>query len=149
MLKTLAAKHGSTVTKMARKYQATILTPHGPRTCFQATVERAGRKPLVARFGGIPLKRQKKAVIDDRLPAPAARRKELITRLRAGRCELCEQRGQVEVHQIRKLADLARNRAATARMGAAHGPDAQEDPRGLPSLPSGHPPRHPTATLTE
>ena len=110
MLKTLAAKHESSVTKMARKYKAMIATPHGPRTCFQATVERAGKKPLVARFGGIPLKRQKKAVIEDRLPAPPASRKELVTRLRAGWCELCEQRGQVEVHQIRKLADLAGNR---------------------------------------
>jgi len=110
MLKTLAAKHESSVTKMARKYKATITTPHGPRTCFQATVERAGKKPLVARFGGIPLKRQKKAVIDDRLPAPPASRNELVTRLRAGWCELCEQRGQVEVHQVRRLADLAGNR---------------------------------------
>ena len=110
MLKTLAAKHESSVTKMARKYKATIATPHGPRTCLQATVERAGKKPLVARFGGIPLKRQKKAVIDDRLPAPPASRKELVTRLRAGWCELCEQRGQVQVHQVRRLADLAGNR---------------------------------------
>jgi group II intron reverse transcriptase/maturase len=110
MLKTLAAKHESSVTKMARKYKATIATPHGPRTCFQATVERAGKKPLAARFGGTPLKRQKKAVIEDRLPAPPASRNELVTRLRAGWCELCEQRGQVEVHQIRKLADLAGNR---------------------------------------
>src|SRR6266704_79207 len=38
MLKTLAAKHRSTVTTMARKYQATIATPHGPRSCFQASV---------------------------------------------------------------------------------------------------------------
>ena len=110
MLKTLAAKHESSVTKMARKYKATIATPYGPRACFQATVERAGKKPLAARFGGIPLKRQKKAVIDDRLPVPPASRKELVTRLRAGWCELCEQRGQVEVHQIRRLADLAGNR---------------------------------------
>jgi hypothetical protein len=57
MLKTLGAKHRSTVTKMARKYKATTATPHGPRTCFEATVERSGRKPLVARFGGIPLVR--------------------------------------------------------------------------------------------
>jgi hypothetical protein len=61
MLKTLAAKHGSTVTKMARKYKARTVTPHGLRTCFEASAERAGRKPLVARFGGIPLKRQQKA----------------------------------------------------------------------------------------
>jgi hypothetical protein len=32
----------------------------------------------------------------------------LISRLRAGRCELCEQRAAVEAHQVRKLADLAR-----------------------------------------
>jgi hypothetical protein len=106
MLKTLAARHESSVTKMARKYKATVDTPHGPRVCFQATVERAGKKPLVARFGGIPLRRQRKAIIDDRLPVPPAARKELVTRLLAGWCELCERHGKVEVHQVRKLADL-------------------------------------------
>jgi group II intron reverse transcriptase/maturase len=106
MLKTLAAKHRSTVTKMARKYKARTATPHGPRTCFEATVERPGRKPLVARFGGIPLIRQKKAVLTDRQPVPVTRRKELITRLRTGRCELCGQRAAVEVHQVAKLAGL-------------------------------------------
>jgi group II intron reverse transcriptase/maturase len=110
MLKTLAAKHDSTVSKMARKYKAKTQTPHGPRTCFQATVERAGRKPLTARFGGIPLKRQRKAVLTDRQPAPiTTRRKELITRLLAGRCEWCQRRGPVQAHQVRKLADLTRS----------------------------------------
>jgi group II intron reverse transcriptase/maturase len=109
MLKTLAAKHQSSVSKMARKYKATVETPHGRRTCFTATVERAGRKPLVARFGGIPLKRQKKAVLDDRQPVPVTtRRKELISRLQASRCELCERRAPVEVHHVRALADLAK-----------------------------------------
>ena len=108
MLKTLAAKHRSRVTPMARKYQAKIDTPHGKRTCFEAIVERAGRKPLVARFGGIPLKRQKKAVLDDRPTIPATTRKELVTRLQAGRCEWCQRHEDVEVHQVRKLADLTR-----------------------------------------
>ena len=93
---------------MARKYRATITTAHGPRVCFQATVERPGRKPLVTRFGGIPLKRQKKAVITDRLPDLPTRRKELTTRLRARRCEWCDTTASVEIHQVRKLADLAR-----------------------------------------
>jgi hypothetical protein len=93
---------------MARKHRATITTPHGPRVCFQATVERKGRKPLVTRFGGIPLKRQKKAVLTDRLPAPPTRRKELIQRLRTRRCEWCDTRTDVEIHQVRKLADLTR-----------------------------------------
>ncbi|MGO9081513.1 MAG: group II intron reverse transcriptase/maturase [Streptosporangiaceae bacterium] len=106
MLKTLACKHRSTVTKMARKYMATIATEHGPRVCYEARKERPGRKPLVARFGGIPLKRQRKAVIDDRLPAPPIRRRELVTRLLKGECEWCGQRAMVETHQVRKLADL-------------------------------------------
>jgi group II intron reverse transcriptase/maturase len=110
MLKTLAAKHRSTVTKMARKYKATIATPNGPRTCFEASVERPGRKTLVNRFGGIPLRRQKKAVLHDRKPIPiTVRRKELVSRLLAGQCELCQQRAPVEIHQVRKLADLVKS----------------------------------------
>ena len=110
MLKTLACKYDSTVPKMAAKYRATIITPHGPRVCMQVSTDRgAGRKPLVARFGGIPLKRQKKAVLDDRRPIPiTVHRKELISRLRTGRCELCQQRADVQVHHVRKLADLAK-----------------------------------------
>src|SRR5713226_5067250 len=44
MLKTLACKHDSTVTKMADQYKATIDTPYGPRRCFEARVERQGRE---------------------------------------------------------------------------------------------------------
>ncbi|WP_316691175.1 group II intron reverse transcriptase/maturase, partial [Pseudonocardia sp. H11422] len=96
MLKTLAAKHRSTVTTMARTFKAVVDTPHGPHTCFQASVDRDNRKPLVARFGGIPLRRQKRAVLQDQLPVPVTvRRKELISRLRAGRCEWCDQRTTV------------------------------------------------------
>ena len=85
MLKTLACKHGSTVSKIAAKHKAKIETPYGLRTCFQVVVERQGRKPLVARFGGIPLKRQKKAVLDDRIPERVAYpRKELPIRLLKG-----------------------------------------------------------------
>jgi hypothetical protein len=59
--------------------------------------------------GHIPLKRQKKAVLDDRRPAPATGRRrgsELLARLRIGQCELCGQRAQVQVHQVPKLAHL-------------------------------------------
>jgi group II intron reverse transcriptase/maturase len=109
MLKTLAHRHRSTVTKMARKYAAVTVTPHGPRRCFEAHLERDGRKPLVGRFGGIPLRRQKKAVITDRPQGPARpRQKELVTRLLTGQCEWCGQPAPVEAHQVRKLADLAR-----------------------------------------
>jgi hypothetical protein len=47
-----------------------IDTPAGPRKCIQADISRGpDRKPMVAIFGGIPLKRQKNAVIPDRNPA--------------------------------------------------------------------------------
>ena len=108
LLKTLAAKYDSSVSKMVRKYGATIATPHGPRRCIQVSVDRGeGRKPLVATFGGIPLRRQKNAILRDRESVPATpRRTELVHRLLAGRCELCGQTDKVRVHQIRKLSDL-------------------------------------------
>lgn len=107
MLKTLAAKHKSTVPKVATKYKTVVQTPHGKRTCFQACLERDSKQPLVARFGGIPLARRKDATLVDRVPKPVTYPvKELTARLRRGRCELCEQTGPVQVHQVRNLAQL-------------------------------------------
>jgi hypothetical protein len=117
LLKTLAGKYHSSVSKMARKYKATVETPFGPRRCFQVSVERGeGNKPLVARFGGIPLRRQKNAVLIDRVPAltqrllvpQAIRHRELVSRLLLDRCEVCGNTEVVQVHQVRKLADLIR-----------------------------------------
>ena len=109
MLKTLARKHRSSVSKMAARYKAKIETPHGPRTCFEASVVRVGKDPLVARFGGIPLKRQKTAVLTDRVSTgPLYPNKELIRRLQAGSCELCERTDNIQVHHVRALADLNR-----------------------------------------
>jgi len=108
MLKTLARKHRSSVSKMAAKHKAKIATPYGLRTCFEASIVRDGRKPLVARFGGIALKRQKTAVIIDRQPhRPIYPHKQLIRRLLKGRCELCTGTDTIQVHHIRALADLA------------------------------------------
>jgi len=110
LLKTLAQKHNSKVTKMSRKFKVKIETPDGLRTCLQARVDRGpGKKPLVATFGGIPLKRQRTAKIIDRRPArgtPVGG--ELIRRLRHGECELCGNTDKVQVRHVRKLADLQR-----------------------------------------
>lgn len=100
LLKTLAEKHKSTVSKMAACYQAKIETPHGLRTCFEARVERDGKPALVARFGGIPLARNRDAVLIDRIPKPVVYpRKELVARL-------LSEPGKVVVHQVRKFASL-------------------------------------------
>jgi group II intron reverse transcriptase/maturase len=107
MLKTLAGKHHSSMSKMAAKHKTKIQTPHGLRTCFEARIERNGRKPLVARFGEIPLHRQKTATVVDRQPIRVDYpHKEIVARLLADVCEICRQPGEVEVHHIRKLADL-------------------------------------------
>jgi group II intron reverse transcriptase/maturase len=109
MLKTLASKHRSTVTKMAARHKAKVQTPHGPRTRFEARIERAGRKPLVAWFGGIPLKRQKNAVLTDRQhTGPVYPNRQLVTRLLKGRCELCGRTNDISAHHVRALADLTR-----------------------------------------
>jgi group II intron reverse transcriptase/maturase len=109
MLKTLAAKHRSAVTTMAARHKAKIETRDGMRTCFEARKRRTGKPELVARFGGIPLRRDRRAVIRDPAPAPAViPRKELIHRLRKRRCELCEHGTTVAVHQVTGLASLGR-----------------------------------------
>jgi hypothetical protein len=65
------------------------------------------KKPLVAHFGGIPLKRHQEAILVDRLAQfVMTNRSELLQRVRADICELCGSQEKVEVHHIRKLADL-------------------------------------------
>ncbi|WP_181383934.1 reverse transcriptase/maturase family protein [Streptomyces sp. NWU339] len=107
MLRTLAAKHRSSVSKMTTRHRVKTETPYGLRTCFEATQPREGRKPLVARFGGIPLRRNKNAVPHDRVPSPTPHRhREVVRRLLRSVCELCHRRTEVETHQVRTLAGL-------------------------------------------
>lgn len=107
LLMTLANKHRSSVAKMVRKFSAETPTLEGPRKCIQLVIRREDKEPLVATFGGIPLKRKKDAVlIDEVVQLVFDPRTELIQRLRADRCEICESRDGVQVHHIRKLADL-------------------------------------------
>ena len=68
---------------MAARFTAKATTADGPRTCFEARIRREGKKDLVARFGGIPLRQDRRAVITDPAPVPVTvSRKELIHRLR-------------------------------------------------------------------
>jgi group II intron reverse transcriptase/maturase len=109
MLKTLSAKHGSTVSKMAARHKAKVETRDGLRTCFEARKHREGKPDLIARFGGIILRQNRRAVITDPAPGPALYpRKELIRRLRKRECELCETGTTVAVHQVTGLKELGR-----------------------------------------
>jgi group II intron reverse transcriptase/maturase len=106
LLKTLASKYRSTVTKMANRYRDIIETEFGPRKVLKVVVEREGKKPLVAVFGGIPLRPRKDARISDRVVRLGFGHCELIQRLLADRCEMCGSTENIEVHHIRKLSDL-------------------------------------------
>jgi AI2M/AI1M-like HNH endonuclease len=89
------------------QYKKTLQLPHGPRRCIVATVNREGKKPLIAYFGGIPLKRKPPAVVRD-VPDHNGKptRSELVARLLAEECEVCGTAGNVTVHHVRALKDL-------------------------------------------
>ncbi len=75
-------------------------------------VEReVGKKPLVAQFGGFAIRRRKDAIlVDQRPPVSYAKGSELLKRLQADVCELCGSTIRVEVHHLRKMADLNRHK---------------------------------------
>nr|WP_218022519.1 reverse transcriptase/maturase family protein [Nocardia amamiensis] len=147
MLKTLAAKHRSSMSKMAAKHKAKIATPHGPRTCFEARIERQGRQPLVARFGGIPLHRQKNGE-SPRLPAGPGRLPAQGDPHQAPRGHLrtLRHRGRGRSPPHPQARRTRNTRTASAPMDYSHGEPATQDPCGLHHLPRPHPHRAPGRT---
>ena len=107
LLKTLACKHRSSINKEKSKYKDTTISTSGKTVpCLKVVVERPNKKPLVAIWGGISLSYKRKAIIQDKPYKVYGGRTELIKRLLADTCELCGSTKNIEVHHIRKLADL-------------------------------------------
>ncbi len=108
LARTLAYKHKTTARKVFRRYKSTTHTEHGEQVCLKVVKERGdGKRPLVAQFGGIPLRRKRQAVLVDQQPERyRTERNELIQRLLADECELCGSTVDIEVHHIRALRDL-------------------------------------------
>jgi hypothetical protein len=112
LAKTLAAKLDTKVAKVYRRFGTVIQTPRGPRRVFKVTVERQGKRPLVALWGAVPLVRK----TDVPLPAPyrpvGEHRASLRLRLLADTCELCGSQDHVQLHLEHRLKDLQREGAA-------------------------------------
>lgn len=106
LTKTLARKLQISVPKVYGRFGAQIKTKEGLYKVLQVTVERKEKKPLIARWGGIPLRWKKDAILDDQPHKILWRRTELLQRFLADECELCGSHEDVQVHHIRALKDL-------------------------------------------
>lgn len=94
------------VRKVYEKYGA-ILTVQGKKyKGLQVSLPREDKTPLVATWGGIPLKRDMKATLEEQPPKIYGNRTELVQRLLADFCELCGSEEDVEVHHVRAMRKL-------------------------------------------
>ena len=107
LLKTLANKGKTTIGKIQSRLSSTTKTAQGPRKCLKLTIPREGKKPLVAIFGGISLKKRKDAFMQDQVIKPyVSMRSEAIDKLLQDTCEVCGSQENVVMHHVRHLADL-------------------------------------------
>src|SRR5260370_22238239 len=108
LTKTLAAKHNTSVGSIYRQYRTQIEVDGKTYKGLQVSMTREGKKPLVATWGGIPLKWDIKAILDDQPQQIWHDRSELEQRLLAQVCEHCgttHMTDQIEGHHIRALKD--------------------------------------------
>jgi group II intron reverse transcriptase/maturase len=109
LAKTLAHKHKTSVRKIYKNYQTEVEGEGQRYKVFQVIVQREGKPPLVATWGGIPLTWDIQAPIEEQPPWYWSSRSELEKRLLAQVCEVCgatRMTEQIEVHHIRALKDL-------------------------------------------
>jgi len=108
-VQTLAKKYKTTCQKIYRRYGATIQTEDGDCKVLRVTIEREPpKKPLTTPFGAVSLRWNKWVRINDAPTKPLwSGRSEVVERLLAQTCELCGSHEHIEVHHVRKLADLA------------------------------------------
>lgn len=109
LVKTLASKYKTTCRKVYRRFGATIENDEGEkRKVIQVKVSRStSQSPLTTHFGAVSLKWNKWVSINDNLTVPIwSKRSEVEQRLLAQTCELCQSQERIEVHHVRKLADL-------------------------------------------
>jgi hypothetical protein len=103
LTKTLARKHQTSVKKIYDKHSAKTTTNGRAYKALKVVREREGKDPLVALWGGIPLRWNPKATLVDRERRIWNTRTELIQRLLADECEYCGSTEDMEVHHLRRV----------------------------------------------
>jgi AI2M/AI1M-like HNH endonuclease/type II intron maturase len=108
VVQTLAKKYRTTCRTISRRYGAMLQTEDGADKVLRVTIERAPpKKPLTTHCGGVSLKWNTWACINDAPTTPVwSGRSEVVERLFAQTCERCGSHAHMEVHHVRKLADL-------------------------------------------
>lgn len=108
LVRTLGKKLKISKTKVYQKYKTNHTNQDGTYKVLEVVVPRQdGLAPLVARFGGVALKYNRWAAIDETEIIPIwSGRSEVVERLLVQQCELCGCTENIEAHHIRKLADL-------------------------------------------
>jgi hypothetical protein len=106
LVKTLSSKHKMTVRQTYKKYRAVKVIHGEKKIVLQATLSRKEKEPLVATWGGIPLKWNIQATLQEQPPKLFGGRTELEQRLLAEICELCGATDKIEVHHVRAMKHL-------------------------------------------
>jgi hypothetical protein len=121
LTRTLTPKLKITRSQVYHRYRAYLQTEQGTYAVWQVTIDRGPDRPLLtARFGGVPLRWNQWVRTSDEIEPIWGKRSEVAERLLAQKRELCGSTLKVEVHHVRKLADLGgRNRSEWMRVMAA------------------------------
>jgi hypothetical protein len=106
LLKTLAHKHKTSMKKIREKLKAEVTVENKKYKVLQIVIPRKDKKPLIATWGGIPLRWNIKATLKEQMPKTYYGRSELVQRLLADYCELCGSSEKVEVHHVRAMKHL-------------------------------------------
>jgi hypothetical protein len=109
LTKTLASKHKISVSKVYEKYGAKLQRDGKEYKGLQVIVPKPdkSKKPLVALWGGISLKWDRRATLEEQPPKVYINnRTELVQRLLADFCELCGSEKDVEVHHVQAMKKL-------------------------------------------
>jgi len=110
LTKTLACKFKVSVSAVYRRLHTTVLNDNGKTDkALQVVIERTGKQPLTATWGGISLARQMTRQLSDTPYRVWNDRNELVQRLQKAECELCGSAERTNAHHIRKLADLQKH----------------------------------------
>lgn len=103
-VKTIAAKHKSSATWVRRKY---IQRQEGTKyLLIEVENPKNPTKPYQATLGKEAIRLNRKTIIVDEVGHFYMGRNELVRRLLANECELCQSTDNIRVHHVRKLADV-------------------------------------------